>query len=230
MHWVGDYVQLRRVHDRHAVEAANRGDRYLDSTMRRALVAMWLAEDDPAGALRELERATWVPQAGTFHVQHFHELIGRGEIALYTGRVEGTAPLADMFASLDRSLLMRVESVAIQTAYLRGRLAAVANDRAGVARAARILEKRKNTVAHVWAHLLRGRFDRAADVADRIGMRLTAAIARYRLAEASGTPTTDAELAMIELGVRAPARMAQLLAPRPTSGTPALPPPSGTAS
>ena len=227
---IGDYVRMRERYRQYVVEAQQRGDRYVESTMRRVCVPMWLADDDPDEAARELARATWVPETTGYHVQHFHELIGRGEIALYTGEPADEEALRDGIERLSRSLLLRIMSIRIQYEYLLGRLA-LAGDRPPtiVERHARALAKRRNPVAHVWAQLLRvGAAIRAGDntraealiaAADRAavaaGMRLTSAAIRFRLAELRGDDallaTTSAE--MTELGVRIPAKMAALLIP-----------------
>ncbi len=227
---IGDYVRMRERYRQYLVEAQQRGDRYVESTMRRVCVPMWLADDDPAEAARELTRATWVPETTGYHVQHFHELIGRGEIALYTGEPADEAALQDGFERLSRSLLLRIMSIRIQHEYLLGRLA-LAGDRAPtiVERHARTLAKRDNSVARVWGQLLRvGAAIRAGDTARAemliaaaekgavaAGMKLTASAVRFRLAELRGDDTllAAASAEMTELGVRIPAKMAALLIP-----------------
>ncbi|MCA9676472.1 MAG: hypothetical protein KC464_15675, partial [Myxococcales bacterium] len=152
LRFVGDYVEVRRLYESNLVDAALRGDRYIDSTIRRACVPMWLADDDPDEARRDLDRATWVPQSTGFHLQHFYELLARAEIALYTGEPP-TADLEAMFGRLDGSLLKRVASVRTLTAYLRGRMALASGDLAAADRAARRLRGDRHCVPRTW-HLL----------------------------------------------------------------------------
>jgi tetratricopeptide (TPR) repeat protein len=228
MRIVGDFAAVRRRYDRYAVEAEQCGDLYLASTMRRACVPMWLAEDDPAGAEADLARATWVPAGEGYHVQHFHELVGWGELALYSDRPDDPR-LAPGFARLDKSLMVRVAAIRSQASYLRGRLAAHVGDRRSVERHARELDRIGTAIAAVWAQLLRAaaahlRADRdaliktlvAADQAARAaGMLLSAASARWQLAILRADPAAQAEAraAMTALGVRAPAKLAAMLIP-----------------
>ncbi len=229
LRYIGDYVVMRRKYEEYTTDAAYRGDRYLDSTMRRASVSMWLAEDDPAGAVRELERATWAPPADRFHVQHFHELVAWAEIGLYTGRLDERAQLDDRLERLRRSMLLRVQSVNVLEAYVRGRLAVAGLRPAGeAARAVRRLRREHNPLAGVWALVIAAgdqggadparsaaTYARALAAAQQAGMRSTAAVVRWRIAEllddAPARAVAEAELTA--LGVRDPARTAALLAP-----------------
>jgi len=232
MRFVGDYAAMRPRYDRYAAEAQQRGDQYVDSTMRRVCVPMWLADDNPAEAARELERATWVPANEGFHVQHFHELIARGEIALYTGEPAERVRLDEGLARLARSLLLRIDSIRAQHAYLLGRIAIVEGDLRTAERHARALAHDANTQAQVWSLVLRAgaaaaRGDAAhavewlaaaATAADRGGMKLTRACVQRRIAELRGRPEDEqlgiyATADMTALGVRAPARMTSLLVP-----------------
>ncbi len=230
---IGDHGLLRRKYDQYTTEAAHRGDHYLDSTMRRAAVPMWLAEDDPAGGRRDLQRATWVPPSTRFHVQHFHELLALGELALYTGDFADAAQIDEMSRQLQRSLLLRVETIRVQHDYLRGRLALAGHGRrADAAGHARRLAGERNRLGPLWALILRAGMAagdgarpravtllaQAADLAETCGLRLTAAAARRRLAALRAGPgddvmAVDATEEMALLGVRAPGRMTDLLVP-----------------
>jgi hypothetical protein len=227
---IGDYTLMRERYRQYAVEAQQRGDRYVESTMRRVCVPMWLAEDDPAEAAREIARATWVPATAGYHVQHFHELIGRGEIALYSGEPADEAALQDGFEQLSRSLLLRISSIRVQYEYLRGRLALAGSGGPKAAeRHARTLARIANPVAQVWAQVLRagaaihaGNSARAEtmmlaadDAAVTAGMKLTSAAIRYRLAEVRRDEALLAGASddMRALGVRVPAKVTTLLFP-----------------
>jgi eukaryotic-like serine/threonine-protein kinase len=227
---VGDYGLMRERYRQYLVEAQQRGDHYTESTMRRVCVPMWLADDAPIEAAHELDRATWVPDVAGYHVQHFHELIARGEIALYTAEPADEAALREGSKRLSSSLLLRITSIRIQHEYLLGRLALVGSGVASsVQRHARALASFDNPVAQVWARLLRagvalcavdkGRSEALLIAAERAavaaGMKLTAAAVRFRLAELRND---DALLAassteMTALGIRMPHKMTALLLP-----------------
>jgi tetratricopeptide (TPR) repeat protein len=229
LRFIGDFHVLRAKYEEHLTDAAYRGDRYLESTMRRACAPLWLAEDNVDGAVHELENATWVPPEGLFHVQHFHELVAWAEIGLYCGTLDPRARLDERFAGLHGSMLLRVESIRVQTDYLRARLAIAGHLPAReAARAARRLDRENNPLAAVWALLIRAGdragtdasraaalFEQVAESAEKAGMLSTAAVARARV----GTLRDDkamqkrAEDELVKLGVRDPARTCTLLAP-----------------
>jgi tetratricopeptide (TPR) repeat protein len=222
----GDAVELRRVYDQYVSDAAMRGDQYLDSTMRRSCVPMWLAEDDPDAALADLDRARWMTDEVAFHVQHYLELVARGDIALYRGQPD--AKIAPMFERLDGSLLRRVSTIRIQADYVRGRLAVAAGELGTAAAAARALTRFPNLNGQVWAHVLRGcidgvrdpdsaaaHFERAHVAATASDMQLTAAVARWRLASVRGASTAEAESALTALGCRRPDTIVATYAPLP---------------
>jgi hypothetical protein len=234
LRFVGDNVTFRAKYETYKQEASERGDRYLESTLRRLCVATFLAENDARGAVRELVRATWVPPAGRFHVQHFHELVAWCEIGLYHGVLDERAQLADRIAKLEESMLLRVESIRLQYAYLRGRLAIADHlPEIEATRAARKLRKESNPLALPWALVIEAGsltakdpqravtlYKQAAEACDRTGMRAIAAASRWRVSNlldiASMRAAAEAELAA--LGVKNPKRMCSLLVPMRKSG------------
>jgi hypothetical protein len=225
---IGDFRLIRTHYEQYLLEAQQRGDRYVESTMRRVCVTMWLADDDPEEASRALERATWGPATAGFHVQHFHELVGVGEIALYTGKPLDEAQLADTLKRLDDSMLLHLKTIRMQHAFLMGRLALASNGSANIiAKHARVLDKLDTPVSRVWAMMLRAATalrerDRARaepllqaieDAARVSGMKLVGAVAKFRLAELRGDDLEPASATMRELGVRVPAKIAALVMP-----------------
>ncbi|HSN29378.1 MAG TPA: hypothetical protein VLT45_23975, partial [Kofleriaceae bacterium] len=222
LRFVGDFVELRARYEEHIDDAAARGDVYLESTMRRACVSMFLAEDDVPGALHEIELATWDPPGERYHVQHFHELVAWGELALYTGTIDPRAQLDDRFARLHASLLKRVASIRIVDEFLRGRLALVGyRPLAEAARAAKKLAAEKTPMPTVFAMLLEAGlaptpegFTAAAEAASRAGLRALAAAAQWRAAELRGDAAAraDAEATLVALGIRDVERTCALLA------------------
>jgi eukaryotic-like serine/threonine-protein kinase len=235
LRFVGDFRRLRERYDQYMVDAELRGDQYLSSTLRRCCVPMWLAEDDPDAAMGDVSHASWVPETAGFHVQHFHELIAHGEVALYVGAHRDRARIADLTARLDASLLRRVTSIRDQMRYLEGRLALALDDdradpRGGARRADHLGDQlmRGQRIARVWGLLLRGgaahrRGDRTAAAAAYAAaaalaagnMRASAAVAQLRVAELRGDAAAEAaaRAELAELGVRNVDRMAQVIAP-----------------
>jgi hypothetical protein len=229
MRMVGDYNAMRDRYRQYLSEARQRGDQYVDSTLRRLCVPMWLADDDPAEAHRELKRATWVPaESSGYHVQHFHEFLAKGEIALYSGEKPNDAELREEIQRLSNSLLLRIHSIRFQYEYFLARLElAHGGDIKKVERYAKGLAVFKNPISDVWqrmlygaaaiAHRNKGKAEAHLLAADKLavaaGMMLTSAVVRYRLAELRGEDVAACEAEMRSLGVRVPSKMAALLLP-----------------
>ena len=141
-----------------------RGDRYLETSLRLLQVQSLLARGDVAEARRNIDDATWTPPEHGFHLQHWYELRARVELALYEGDAgPAFARLAPAFAALRRSLLLRVKLVRADAVYLQARLAlaamhaghAVPRGRDLVARAIAELDAERVGYASVFASLLR---------------------------------------------------------------------------
>jgi len=229
LRFIGDHVVLRAKYELYKQDASERGDRYLESTLRRLCVTTFLAENDARGAVRELVRATWVPPAGRFHVQHFHELVAWCEIGLYRGVLDERAQLAERIPQLESSMLLRVESVRAQYHYLRGRLALAGflpQDEAQ--RAARKLHKENSPLAPTFALVIDAGalalrdpqqaatlYEKAAEISERVDMRAIAAACRWRAADLRRDPAkrSAAQAELAALGVRDAKRMCNLLVP-----------------
>jgi len=248
----GDVGQLRPIFERWLAEAQLRGDLYAETVLRRRGMLLWIAEGDVAGGLAALERATWTPPVGRYHLQHWYELLARGELALCG------APLPDILDDVDRgieqlreSLLSRVQMVRVQARWLQARLrlalargpsertAAIACARA----AAKALRRERWGLATVLGGLIAA--CACAHAGDNAGaaarlraviagapddLRMYAAVARHRLAPLVGgaeAVALDAEAAAIasSLGIASLPTIARLVAPWPTRG--ALPESSG---
>lgn len=242
MRRMGRNNERRLLYDRWLLDATLRGNRYLETTMRRSCNSLWLVADDPERARAELERATWSPVASGFHLQHWYELEARGELALYEGNgaaayEESTAAYEEMAASL----LGRIQIIGATSTWLRARLALAAaevrEDRsssllAEAARAARSLAREKIGFATVFSLQLRaavaarrGGIDKAVSLLDNAmaiakqkSMLLHAEVARLRRGELLGGSRGESEVAgardwMSAEGVVRPERMAAVLAP-----------------
>jgi eukaryotic-like serine/threonine-protein kinase len=109
-------------------EVRERGDLYGETYLRlRISYIASLAADNPDRARKELRQAImrWSQQG--FHIQHFFELFGQVEIALYCG--EGMAALkqiTEQWSALTRSLLLRIQITLIESLHMRARSALAA--------------------------------------------------------------------------------------------------------
>jgi hypothetical protein len=203
---MGSIRELRVLYDQYLRDARRRGDRYLETTVRRYCNVVWMAADDPDAAHLNLERASWMPQAGVFHLQHWYELEAKAELALYAGeaRYEQFSPTLD---ELRKSLLPRIQTVRTLSNWLVGRLALADSDPAtrskkrGIAsKMAKRLLREPSGYPAVWGLLLQAAIakqdgkiqpsakllHRAIDLADKREMALCAAAARRRLGEVIG--------------------------------------------
>ncbi len=214
----GRFVLLRERCNEHLRDAGNRGDQYLRSTLYRAFNQLWIAEDDVAGARDALAAATWSAAEQGFHLQHWYELRGEIEIALYTGEIAADALRASM-AQFTASKLTRVQVVRAEAAWLRMRLGL-----AGVAgwnpkREARALEHEGPEFTKVWAMLGRAALasgpartailEATVALATRLSMHSCASAATWRLGKievaraelaAQGVVRPDAFVAMLAPG------------------------------
>ena len=203
---MGSIRELRQLYGQYLRDALRRGDRYLETTVRRYCNVVWMADDDPDAARLNLERASWMPHAGVFHLQHWYELEATAELNLYSGGVEYDrfSPTLD---ELRRSLLPRIQTVRTLSNWLVGRLAladadpsTAAKKRAIASKMARRLMREPSGYPAVWGLLLDaaiastdGRVEiaatmlrRAMELADQREMAMCAAAARRRLGELLG--------------------------------------------
>ena len=166
LRWAGLLGKLRRTCDDNVRDAARRGDRYAEATLRRVANIVWLARDNPDEAEVDLDRQPWRAPEGGYHMQNWYELRGRGEIDLYrSDPVDVAARTRDGFARLRRSMLPRVRSIAAEAAWLAGRLALAQAERTAAGRASELLAEAEHHAtqvervhmpyARVWADLLR---------------------------------------------------------------------------
>jgi tetratricopeptide (TPR) repeat protein len=105
----GRFGQLGQDFSAWVLEAERRGDRFTEASLRFNLNVVWLARDNPDEALRDLQRVTWIPPQGGYHVQHWYEQQARNEIDLYTGRGrEGLQRMQREMKALSRSFILRM--------------------------------------------------------------------------------------------------------------------------
>jgi hypothetical protein len=125
---LGDLREFTRRMEIHVREADERGDRYLATNLRTFLTnAYWLIQDNPEGALCEVDAAMGSWSNVSFHMQHFFAFIARGQIFVYRGDGEdGYRYVAGTWSSLQRSLILRMQMARILSVDLRGRTALAA--------------------------------------------------------------------------------------------------------
>jgi len=230
---LGRFAELCALQHEYIRDALHRGDRYVESTLSRFYIVVWLAEDDPAGARAQLARLTWAPPEVGYHMQHWYDLASRHEIDLYEGKVADGRTVAG-FDEFDRSLLKRFQLLSAYAAWLRGRLAlgAAAPALDVAAGQAGRLHRMGPAYARVWGLLLHAgaaavRSDRAAAesrlrqviaVADPQSLALCAAVARRSLGALVGGAEGDELIAAAAAyfrveGVRRPDRLVAMYAP-----------------
>jgi hypothetical protein len=224
-------------------EAVELGNEYLANALRswRTNVT-WLLLDDPVTARQQLAAATTPPmEGGVFHLHHFYPWVSECQIELYLGAPETAWKLLQArWRLLQRSMLRRIQSVRIESDYLYARtalaLAATGCDQTKlVAEAARHIRKLEREqadwsaqlgcllragVAHLGgdspgAEALLAEAARGFEAAE---MPLFSAVARLHrgrlLGGEHGAALERAALTwMTSASVRAPARIAALLAP-----------------
>src|ERR1041385_8678084 len=104
--------------------ALEQGNLFAATDLRTRLNAIWLAADDPDRARDEVIAAltTWPRDA--FHLQHYSALAALAQIELYTGDYEvAWKHIEGQIKPLERSMLLRIQGLRIDSAQLRARLA-----------------------------------------------------------------------------------------------------------
>lgn len=123
--YLGDVDELHRRLPKLVKEARDRGDLYaLTNFQTRISWLVHLFGDEVEAARLELEEArrNWTQEG--FHLQHFWTLSGEAECDLYVGDGETAwSRLEERWPELQSSLLLRIQSTRIESAYLHGRAA-----------------------------------------------------------------------------------------------------------
>lgn len=241
--FLGEPAELARRLPGLLADAERRGDRLKVVNLRTGVAPLvYLANDDPDGARRQVVGAIaqW-PQRG-FLIQHWRAMIAETDIHLYEDKgalaYEG---LARQSGAYRRSMLAFAQYVRAITAFARARSAIASGRQSEIYRGPRLREaariaRRLEGEATPWIGVLaslvaasvasaEGRkgdasqhLRAAADRAGAAGMALHEAAARHRLGAALGGEegrklTAQAETAMRIKGVEAPARYAAMLLP-----------------
>jgi eukaryotic-like serine/threonine-protein kinase len=230
-------------------DAQRRGDLYTTTTVTRGFNITWLVRDDVTTARRELQCTWWTPPETSYHIQHIYLANALLELALYeSSAAKQFDEHREAVARFHHSQFTRIQLTRCEVNWLHGRLAvaaAAASPTPGAfldeaATAAKRLLKENVEYASAWGmlvraaiHSQRGEHELAlaalrdtARRADAEELQLVAAAARLREGRLIGgdegrSLEQDGLARMQALGVKAPDRMAEVIAPgfRRTSGS-----------
>ena len=221
--------------------ARDRGNRYFETELRTRMNVVWLAADQPDEGERQANEAMEGWSHEGFHRQHYSHVLARIQTELYRGDAEAAWRLvAGNWTAFERTLLLRVRFLRIETSYLRARAAllnaARGRDVARFLSIARADARRIGRFGMGWSDAialllgaavtyLEGRSGNARDMLaaavdafERADMRFHAAVARRRLGalhdgERGRALVDEADAWMAAQGIRNPARMTRLIAP-----------------
>ena len=237
----GEFAEMGPAFERYLRDAGRRGDRYVETSLRRACSYVWFAADMPEQVRRDLELTSWTPPSGSYHLQHYYGFLSQTLLAVYEGKTaEAIDRLEPSYRRLRKANVARVQMVRVMGSSIWGRamLGLTASDghRAEGARraedAARRLAGEGVDYATVYALLIRaalasqrGKTDaavamleRAAAIADETGMSYACAAAHLRLGELLGgdeakASTEKARAWAWTQGIKNPERMMEMMAP-----------------
>jgi hypothetical protein len=243
LNFLGEHRELARRHALLLADAEQRGDRYMSVQLRDgSLAILWLAADDPDGARRNAQEAIALWPRDRYLLQHWHMLYGETEIELYMG--DGPKAYARVERdkrALQKSLLLHVQHMRVQTTFLRARCAiaslhadpSVRHERVRETRElARALGRERAVWSAPFAAIVRAaiadaehdgslaiaELRTAIDLAMAADMSGYATAARYQLGSLLGGDegralVQQATEAMTAQGVRVPDRFAATLVP-----------------
>ncbi len=104
--------------------ALEQGNLFAATDLRTRMNAIWLAADDPDRARDEVIAALTAWPRDAFHLQHYSALVALAQIELYTGDYEvAWKHIEGQLKPLEKSLLLRIQGLRIDSAQLRARLA-----------------------------------------------------------------------------------------------------------
>jgi eukaryotic-like serine/threonine-protein kinase len=229
--YLGDLSALRETVISGLREARDRSAMYTATNLRIGLAnAVWLIDDAPERAARELSDAMQSWSMRGFHVQHWYALIAETHIALYDGRGRDALGLLDArWPELAHSHLLRVNHTRIVALHLSARASLLAaSAEAAHGRRAAHIERARHTLRRLrrnagsWAELLADLIElgatqlegkRAAQSElDALSERLVAAhLNVYALSLRALAFGEDSGLRA--LGVKAPRKFASMLVP-----------------
>jgi serine/threonine protein kinase len=246
--FLGQIAEAARAFPALLADADARGDLYSAVNLRVGYSNMlWLVQDDPDTARRQMQNGMALWSNRTFSIQHYRAMLAEANLAMYVGDgARAYAIVTAGWAAMGRSRMLLAQYIRADAAFLRARAALASMTDVGLAprqRRARVREveriaRRLAGEKMPWvrplaclvaagAAIARGdvaraklELRRAAKSADAAEMRLHGAIARWRLGKLAGGERgarlqSKAERWMDAEGIKAPAKIATLLAPGP---------------
>jgi hypothetical protein len=145
LNFLGEHAELARRHARVLADAERRGDMYSSVQLRDgSLAIVWLAADNPDAARRHARESMAMWSHTRYLLQHWHRMFGEAEIDLYVGDgAQAYARIERDAAAVKKSLLLNVQHMRAQTAFVRGRAAIASIDAQPQQRAERLAEARR---------------------------------------------------------------------------------------
>ncbi|HEX3772682.1 MAG TPA: protein kinase [Polyangiaceae bacterium] len=145
LNFLGEHRELAKRHAAVLEDADQRGDRYTSVQLRDgSLAIVRLVADDVEGARRQVADAMALWPSDRYLLQHWHRLFGEGEIELYAGDgAKAYARVERDTVPLQKSFILKVQHMRVQTAFLRGRAAIASLDPEPAVRAQRLAEVRR---------------------------------------------------------------------------------------
>jgi eukaryotic-like serine/threonine-protein kinase len=118
--------ELGLIRERYPVllqEAREKGDLIAATNLRTSIsYILRLTQDDPGVARQELTAAIEAWSRKDFHLQHYHHLVSRVNVDLYTGAFHAAMKgVREAVKILDQSLLMKIQLVQVTIRELRAR-------------------------------------------------------------------------------------------------------------
>jgi hypothetical protein len=246
MLFLGRISEATRTFPALLADADARGDLHSAVNLRVGYSNMlWLAQDDPETARRQMQNGMALWSNREFSVQHYRAMLAEANLEMYVGDgARAYAVVTSRWAAMGRSRMLLARYIRADAAFLRARAALASLATLGpreqrvrireIERIARRLRREDAAWVRPLAALVaagaamargnravaRAELRRAARSADAADMALHAAIARYRLGMLAGGErgarlAAKAEQWMRGEGMRAPSRLATMLAPGP---------------
>jgi hypothetical protein len=124
--WLGDLAGVRQRLPRLLREARSEGDLLAAACLGTgSLSLVWLAEDRPDQARQMADdgMALW-HHDGSFHTQHYFNMLARAQTSLYSGDVEEAWQRVELaWPRIREAQLLRLQVIRMEATFLRGRIA-----------------------------------------------------------------------------------------------------------